>query len=270
MEIEKPAVGFFSTFLVLLSQPHNPKTMYKLRRTWYKMAKIAQIKSAHLQPDHHFIESHVWHSSNTPNNTDTSYYDTDIPLLPDAYVSSFRGSGIGWLTMDASRPTLSSIDCWLISERKIWDTETRFIRRALMGEISVNFLIRWLSDQSINRDAGANRWPQIDGDGERWCLFQIPDINIQLSIDRSINRRGKWMEGKISRTADSGTHWKDRHKGRTNSTDGCKNIQNKIPKILAITIPTITAINIAFYQHTKEFSEGSIDRKGDVLTWHRT
>ena len=151
------------------------------------MAKIARIKSAHLQPDHHFLASHVWHTPNMPNTSDTSDSDTDPPFLPDAYVSSFSGSGIGWLTTDVSQPTLSSIDCWLISERRICETETHFDGRKFMGERSVNFLICWIHDQSINGDTEAYRRTQIHGDGDGWCLFQISDINIHLSIDRSID-----------------------------------------------------------------------------------
>ena len=81
-----------------------------------------------------------------------------------------------------------------------------------MGERSVNFLIRWLPYQSINGDAGANQWKQIDVDGDMWCLFKIPDINIHLSIDWSINQStegqngrrytlvGQQTEGRIDRT----------------------------------------------------------------------
>ena len=122
----------FLIVLVILSQPHNPKTLYKLRRTWYKMDKIARIKSAHLQPDHHFLTRHVWHSPDTPDTTDTSDSDTYTPFLPDTVVSSFSGSGIGWLTIDAYRPAMSSIDFWLISEWRSWETETRFYGRASM------------------------------------------------------------------------------------------------------------------------------------------
>ena len=87
MEIENPAVGFFPDFLVLLSQPHKPKIMYKLRRTWYKTAKIARIKSAHLQPDHHFLARHVRHYPDMPDNAYTSDSGTDTPFLPDTAVS---------------------------------------------------------------------------------------------------------------------------------------------------------------------------------------
>ena len=47
--------GYFCPSLI------TPKTLYKIRRTWYKISKIARIKSAHLQPDHHFIASHTQH-----------------------------------------------------------------------------------------------------------------------------------------------------------------------------------------------------------------
>ena len=58
------------------------------------MAKIAQIKSAHLQPDHHFLERHVCHSPDTPDTSKTSDSYTDTLFLPDASVSSFSDSGI--------------------------------------------------------------------------------------------------------------------------------------------------------------------------------
>ena len=88
------AVGFLF-FLVLLSQPHNPKALYKLRRTWYKMAKINRIKSVHLQPDHHFFAIHIRHPPNTSNTANTYDSDTDTPFLSDAAVPSFSGSGVG-------------------------------------------------------------------------------------------------------------------------------------------------------------------------------
>ena len=93
----KAGSWLFPNYLVLLSQSHNPKTLYKFRRAWYKMAKIAQIKSSHLQPDHHFLVSHVQHSLNMPDTADTSGFDT---------VLSFSTSGIGWLTMGKYRTTL--------------------------------------------------------------------------------------------------------------------------------------------------------------------
>ena len=51
--------------------------------------------------------------------------------------------------------------------------------------------------------------------------------------------------------------------------DSYKNRQNTIPKILAITIPTITAINIDFHTQTKSLTEGSIDRMGNISTGNR-
>ena len=165
------------------------------------MAKIARIKSARLQPDHHFLANHVQHSPDTPDTANTSDYVTDTPFLLDTALSSFSGSGIGWLTTDASQPTLSSVDCWLVSERRSWETETHFDGREFMGEISVKLFIRWLPYRSINGDTGANWWTQIGSDGDRWCLFKISDINIHLSIDLSINGRAKQREGHISRTA---------------------------------------------------------------------
>ena len=199
MEIENLAVRFIFIFLVLFSQPHDLKTLYKLRITWYKIDKIAGIKSTHLQPDHHFLASHVLHAPNTHDSADNSDSDNDNPSLPDAAVSSFSGSGVGWLTTDASRRTLSYVGFWLIYERRIWETETDFDGRSLMVEISVNFIIRWLPDRYINGYVYTYRWEKNDGDGDMWCLFQIPDINIHLSIDQLINRsifqRKEEMEG---------------------------------------------------------------------------
>ena len=42
--------------------------------------------------------------------------------------------------------------------------------------------------------------------------------------------------------------------------------QVTIPKILVITVPTITAINIDFRQYKKSLIEGIIDIKGDIST----
>ena len=95
MDIEKPEVEFFRFFWYFCPTLINPKTLYKLRRTWYKMAKKAQIKSAHLQPDHQFFESHILLSPNTYDNSDTSESEIDIPFLPDTSISSFNSNGIG-------------------------------------------------------------------------------------------------------------------------------------------------------------------------------
>ena len=152
------------------------------------MAKIAQIKSAHLQPEHHILVSQLQHSPNMPDTADTSDSDTDTPFLLEADVSSFRDSVIGWLTTDASQLPFSSLGCLLIYEWISWETETLFGGCALMGEISVNFFIHCLPEWCINWDACANRWIKIDGDRDRWCLFKIPDINIHLSIYWSIDR----------------------------------------------------------------------------------
>ena len=59
------------------------------------MAKISQIKSAHLQPDHQFLARHVQHAPITSDTDNISEYDNDTPFPPDADVSSFRGNGIG-------------------------------------------------------------------------------------------------------------------------------------------------------------------------------
>ena len=146
----------------------------------------------------------------------------------------------------------------------------RFDRSSFMGDISVKSLIRWLPDRSINENMDAYRRTQIDGGGDKWYLFQIPDFNIHLSINQSINVRKKRREGQISKTSYRGMHWKERNTGWINMMDGCKNRQNTMPKIPAITIPTIPAINIDFHQHIKSLTEGRIYRKGDVSTGYRT
>ena len=174
------------------------------------MAKISQNKSAHLQQDHHFLVKHVRHSPYTPDTANTSDSDTVTQFPSDSAVLLFSGSGIGWLTMDKSRLILSSVDLWFIYERRRWEMDMYFDRRALMGKRSVHFLIRGLPDRSIKGDADAHQWTKIGGDGDRWCLFQIPDINIHLSTDQYINRSTKWREGHISKKVDNRTHWQDR------------------------------------------------------------
>ena len=164
MDIEKLVVGFFRFFWYFCPILITHKTLYKLRRTWNKIAKVAWIKSSHLQPDHHLLLSHVWNAPDMPNTSDTSDSDTNTLFPPDADVSPFGGSGIGWLKTDASQPTLSSVNCWLISELISWETDTRFYRHALMGERSVKFFIRLLPGRSINGDAYAYQQTQIDGD----------------------------------------------------------------------------------------------------------
>ena len=152
-------------------------------------------------------------------------------------------SVIGWLTTDTYGPTFSFFHFWLISEQTCWETETRFFGRALMGKRSVSFLIHFLPDKSINGNASDNWWTQIDGDRDRWCLFQIPYNNIHLSIDQ---RKDKTEGGKISRKSDSGTYGQDRCFFK-NTADGYKEGQKRIPTILAITILTITYINITLH-----------------------
>ena len=50
------------------------------------MAKIAQIKSAHLQPDHRFLAGYARRLPKPPDTDNTSNSDTDTPFLPDAAV----------------------------------------------------------------------------------------------------------------------------------------------------------------------------------------
>ena len=91
---------------------------------------------------------------------------------------------------------------------------------------------------------------------------------INRSINVSINGNTKRREVNIISTVYSGTHWKDIKKVCINRTDGCKNRQNTIPTIPAITIPTIPAIHIAFHQQKKALIEGTSYIKGGVPTGH--
>ena len=59
------------------------------------MSKIARIKSAHLQTNHHSLASHVQHVPDMPYTANTSESDTDTQLPPDAAVSSFSSSRFG-------------------------------------------------------------------------------------------------------------------------------------------------------------------------------
>ena len=80
-----------------------------------KKSKIARFKSAYLQPGHHFLESQVQHTPNMPNTDDTHDYDIDTPFLTDAVVSSFSGSGIGWLKIDTYRHCHPLIADWFMN-----------------------------------------------------------------------------------------------------------------------------------------------------------
>ena len=162
----------FKYNLALLSQHHKPKQIVEITYNPIQNNKIARIKSAHLQPDQLFLASHVRHAPNMPETFDTSDSDTNNPSTPDADVSSFTSSGIGWLTTDASQLTLSSVDHLLLYEWRSWYTDTRFDGSALMGERSVKFFISWLPDWSINRDTDIYWQAKIDGNGDRWCLFK--------------------------------------------------------------------------------------------------
>ena len=91
---------------------------------------------------------------NTPDTDNTSYSDTYTPLRTDTYVSSFSGSGISWF--DNGHFLNRHCDLLiasLVSEQISRETEKRFDGHALTGERSVNFLIRWLPEQYIKRDA---------------------------------------------------------------------------------------------------------------------
>ena len=80
----------------------------------------------------------------------------------------------------------------------------------------------------------------VTGTGGVYFKFQTSIFTYRLInqyINQYINYRKKWREGNIIRTSDSGKNLQDRQKGLTNRTNGCKNRQNTIPTILAITIP---------------------------------
>ena len=139
--------------------------------------------------------------------------DNDTPFLTDIAVSSFIANGIGLLIIDASQLTLFSVDCWLIYEQRSWDTETRFYGNALMGKRSVNFLICWLLDQYINREAGPSNGHKstVTGTGgvdfkSQTSIFTYRLINQSIYISIEVQNRGRGESvgqntaGRIDRT----------------------------------------------------------------------
>ena len=131
MEIEKPVVGYFPTFLVL-----------KKGDLWRFLRRICNQTTLSLQK-----------TPNTPNTDDTSDSDTDTPLPLDTSVSSFSSSGVSWFdNRHFPNRHCDLLIASLVYERSSRETETRLDGRASMGERSVNFLIRWLTEQYINGD----------------------------------------------------------------------------------------------------------------------
>ena len=131
MDIENPVVGFFR-FLVL-----------KKGDLWRFLRRVCNQATLSLgdTPD----------ISDTSNTSDS---ETDTPFPPETAVSSFIGSGISWFDKWAHYNRYCNIlIAWLVSERSSRDMETCFNGPSLTGEISINFLIRLLSDQSINGDS---------------------------------------------------------------------------------------------------------------------
>ena len=161
--------------------------------------------------------------------------------------------GISWSDKRTHfrKPTLWSVDfARLVSERSIRETETRFDGITLTGAISGQLphpFITWPIYQRIRRDS---YWrTQIDGDGDGPCLFQIPYINIHLSIDRYINGRTKRTEGQVSRTADIRTHY---------LTD--LSTERQIP-LLMETIQGVTGTGCVYFQsETSIFTYWLIDQ----------
>ena len=93
-------------------------------------------------------------TTDTPDTDDTSDSDTDTPFPLDTAVSSFSGSGISWFENgNIPNRNCDLLIAWFVSERSSRETDKRFDGCALTGERSVNFLIRWLPDQSINGEA---------------------------------------------------------------------------------------------------------------------
>ena len=138
MDIEKQAVGYFPYVLVL-----------KRGDLWRFLRCICNQTTRSLPK-----------RPNMPDTDNTSESDTDTPFPKDTYVSSFSGSGISWFdNWHFLNRHYDLLIASLVSEKISRETDTPFGGRALTGERSVNLLIRWLPEQSINGDAGTS----IDG-----------------------------------------------------------------------------------------------------------
>ena len=131
MGIEKPAVGCFPIVLVL-----------KKGYLWRFLRRIFNQTPLYLQK-----------TPNTPNTDDTYDSDTDTPFPLDTAVSSFSGSGVSWFD-NGHFPNwhCDLLIASLVYEQSSQETETCLDERALMGERSVNLLIRWLPEKYINGD----------------------------------------------------------------------------------------------------------------------
>ena len=138
MNIEKLALGFFPTFLVL-----------KNGNLWRLLRRICKQTILYLQST-----PNTPYTPDTLNTPNTSNSDTDTPLPPDTAVSSFSGSGISWFENRLfPNRHCDLLIASLVSEWSSRETEMRFGVCALMGESIFNFLIRWLPEQSIGGDA---------------------------------------------------------------------------------------------------------------------
>ena len=176
------------------------------------------------------------------------------------------------MTANTFWPTLRSVD-WLIG---FWTEQPgrTYIDRWKKCQLPHPLINSPIYQQ---RRRGAYWQTQIDGDRDGPCLFQIPYINIHLSIDWSINGQKKNTEGHISRTAGIGTHYltdisKERQiplsmdkKSRGDGDGTCLSPIRYINIHLLIDRSIKWSINI----QTK-LTEGNISRIVDIRTHYLT
>ena len=108
-----------------------------------------------------------------------------------------------YLTMDTFRPTLLSVDCFIgfWTEQPgdgdaFWQTHIYGWKKCQLTHLLITWPIyQWRRGYAYWRK-------QIEGDRDGSCLFQIPYINICLSIDWSIS----WSIYQRTDKMDGGTH----------------------------------------------------------------
>ena len=136
-----------------------------------------------------------------PHSCRTHMYHNLVPVVPVD------------LTTDTFHTTLWSVGCLIDFWTEQPGNGDEFQRICLTGERSVNFLIRWLPDQSINRDTETpidGHKKTVAGMGHVYLKSHASIFTyllIDQLIDLSINGWTKQTEGHISRKIDTNTHY---------------------------------------------------------------
>ena len=174
-----------SGFFVLVSQPHNPKTLYKLRRTWFKMSKIARIKSAHFQPYHHSLE--IQHAQHWQH-----FWLWHWHPISSGHICIVIKRQRGWLIDNGRIPTDIFI-CWLLIDfwiEKLGDgnafqwTHIDGWKKCQLTHPLITWPIYQRRCRSLSTDTN-RQW--------RGQVVSISNTRHQYStIDQYFNRRTKW------------------------------------------------------------------------------